>query len=428
MDDTDLLMIIAGSGVPAWAAGFDMWANYTNGQGNGFLNFPPGVDTHAQAINALNSGGSYLSYPANVPVRTDLGLQTVPTRTNSIRNNSMVGAVAGTPGTLPTNWATSSTGLTRSIVGTGTENGIPYIDIRFAGTTGATFGSINLDTSTGITAANGQNWTMSSTLSLVGGSLTNVTGPKHEVGQNDSGGAFLSNLTGSVLAITASPTRFSTTFSTNNASTAFVQPRVTFSWTSGVAVDFTIRVAAPQLEGTNVSFASPPILTTSASATVNGNQQVIDLTGKLGVGVSGFVQVNISGAAANDRIFQISDGSNNNRATIFNNAGALNYLMSSGGVSQGQAAVTGPVSGLITIAFAFSTNYIAARVVGQTANTDDTSATYPAMDRMGLGGLGFATTNNIFQFTNKLALKFGSQNASTFAAAFAAAQLAAVSP
>ena len=67
--------------------------------GQRFLNFPPGVDTHAQAINALNSGGSYLSYPANVPVRTDLGLQTVPTRTNSIRNNSMVGAVAGTPGT-----------------------------------------------------------------------------------------------------------------------------------------------------------------------------------------------------------------------------------------------------------------------------------------------------------------------------------------
>ena len=53
-------------------------------------------------------------------------------RTNSIRNNTMVGAVVGTPGTIPTNWQvfTNVTGLTRQIVGTGTENGITYIEVK----------------------------------------------------------------------------------------------------------------------------------------------------------------------------------------------------------------------------------------------------------------------------------------------------------
>ncbi len=39
-----------------------------------------------------------------------------PQRTNSIRNSSMVGAVAGSPGTLPTNWTRqNSSGLTQGV-------------------------------------------------------------------------------------------------------------------------------------------------------------------------------------------------------------------------------------------------------------------------------------------------------------------------
>ena len=50
------------------------------------------------------------------------GLLIEEARTNSIRNNTMVGAVAGTPGTICTNW--NATPTNRTIVGTGTENGI----------------------------------------------------------------------------------------------------------------------------------------------------------------------------------------------------------------------------------------------------------------------------------------------------------------
>src|SRR4029077_4515010 len=60
------------------------------------------------------------------------GLLIEETRTNVIKNSTMAGAVAGTPGTNPTFWQVglSTTGFTQQIVGTGTENGIAYIDYR----------------------------------------------------------------------------------------------------------------------------------------------------------------------------------------------------------------------------------------------------------------------------------------------------------
>lgn len=55
---------------------------------------------------------------------------------NWIENNTNVGAIVGDPGTLPTGWAFDGSGLiTRQILGTGTQNGIPYIDIKFSSAT-----------------------------------------------------------------------------------------------------------------------------------------------------------------------------------------------------------------------------------------------------------------------------------------------------
>lgn len=58
--------------------------------------------------------------------------------TNLIRNPSASGAVAGTPGTIPTNWQLvapdSARGIVTQVVGTGTENGVAYIDFRIHGT------------------------------------------------------------------------------------------------------------------------------------------------------------------------------------------------------------------------------------------------------------------------------------------------------
>src|SRR5678816_4391057 len=78
--------------------------------------------------------------PATLQLR---GLLLEDTRTNNLRNSTMVGATPGTPGTYPTNWGgwgMGATGLSSSITGTGTEAGMAYIDIRIFGTAAATGG------------------------------------------------------------------------------------------------------------------------------------------------------------------------------------------------------------------------------------------------------------------------------------------------
>jgi hypothetical protein len=51
-----------------------------------------------------DTAGTYASVATNTLCVTNKGALIEEARTNSIRNNSMQGAVAGSPGTLPTNW------------------------------------------------------------------------------------------------------------------------------------------------------------------------------------------------------------------------------------------------------------------------------------------------------------------------------------
>ena len=84
---------------------------------------------------------------------------------NAIRNSSASGAVAGTPGTLPTNWNvfTNVTGLTRHIVGTGTDDGITYIEVKLSGTpSGSGIYQFQFEPSNAVAALTAQTWTASS--------------------------------------------------------------------------------------------------------------------------------------------------------------------------------------------------------------------------------------------------------------------------
>ena len=106
------------------------------------------------------------------------GLLIEEQRTNSIRNNTMQGAVAGTPGTAPTNWTISTTNaeLVSSVIGTGTESGITYIDVRISGTMTASRDlDIAFEVSNNIAALNAQTWAESVYLREVGGSQTNIS-------------------------------------------------------------------------------------------------------------------------------------------------------------------------------------------------------------------------------------------------------------
>jgi hypothetical protein len=186
-----------------------------------------------------------------------------PQRTNSIRNSTMVGAVAGTPGTLPTNWVnTQLVGLSRQI-SLGTENGLSYIDLRFFGTGNANDNlRIDLEGTTQIAAANGQTWAYSLYAKAISGTIPsaafiflerNIVGSSVTVG-------------GSNFTPTSTLTRFNSIRTLNGGATvAFVQPSLFFAIVNGATYDFTIRIAAPQMElGATASTFIP---TTTAAVT-----------------------------------------------------------------------------------------------------------------------------------------------------------------
>ena len=170
-----------------------------------------------------------------------------PQRTNSIRNSSMVGAVAGTPGTAPTNWSTGNAGLTRTIIGTGTENGLPYFDVRFNGTATGPLVNLNLEGTQVISATTGQTWTTSIWSKIVANSSAGSISYLLSLIERNSFGAYLVDYA-QTFTNTTTLQRFSFVRATANASTAFVQPGLYISITNGAAYDFTIRIAAPQME------------------------------------------------------------------------------------------------------------------------------------------------------------------------------------
>jgi hypothetical protein len=243
--------------------------------------------TRASIATYFDSGGTLRTAAAGEP-RIDhdpaaagipsLGLLIEESRTNSIRNSQAGGVVAGTPGTAPTNWglAFSSHNITSQIVGTDTENGLTYVDIRYSGTPNSS-GSIfpGVEANTQVSASNGQTWTFSSYVKLSGGTLSNVT-VRLYVSARDSGGLDLAeNTSTTITPTTASLTtqRASATRTFNNASTARAAGFFEIVYTNGNPIDITLRIAAPQLE--QGAFATSYIPTTSAAVIRQADSAVV---------------------------------------------------------------------------------------------------------------------------------------------------------
>jgi hypothetical protein len=233
--------------------------------GNGDLTW-----TRNSVANRTQSDGTIGSVAANVPRLSYMygscpALLLEPQRTNSIRNSTMQGAVAGSPGTLPTNWLNSNTaGLTRSIAGVGIENGIPYVDIRFNGTANSTSTRVDFDATNAIPALNAQVWTNSIYSKIVSQPNPAVSYELLIIERSSAG--IIVSYGSQFFTPTTSLQRFALTWTLNGGGTvANAQPSISINLTNGATYDFTIRIAAPQLE--LGAFATTWINTTNAAAT-----------------------------------------------------------------------------------------------------------------------------------------------------------------
>jgi hypothetical protein len=174
----------------------------------------------------------------------------------------MVGAVVGTPGTLPTNWSTVNGGLSRSVVAVDIENGLQYIDLRIQGIATATSAIVLFDGSTQIVAANGQSWSESVWLKLINAS---TNGYQFGMIERTSGGGTV-KIAQQTIVPTSSLERFTYSRTLDGGATvAAVQPALYFTLTIGETYDFTIRIAAPQME--LGAYATTFIPTTTAAVT-----------------------------------------------------------------------------------------------------------------------------------------------------------------
>jgi hypothetical protein len=182
-----------------------------------------------------------------------------PSATNGIRNNSMVGAVSG--GALPTNWSFGTgAGVSGTVTAVGTENGIPYIDLRINGTATATSVQVNIETANQIAALNGQVWTISSYLKTIASPLPPISSALL-ITERTSGGASSAQNT-LAISLTSSLARYPYSVTLNGGpTTAFAQPRLSFSFTIGQPYDFTIRIGYPQMELGSVATSVIPTTT-----------------------------------------------------------------------------------------------------------------------------------------------------------------------
>jgi len=201
------------------------------------------------------------------------GLLVEESRTNSLVNNTGNGAIVGAPGTLPTNWTISPSGLTREVVAVGNENGVEYVDVKISGTTTATNPTISFQSYSLITAAQNEQWAFSSWLKIVAGTTANIFGIVFLAQERTSTGTLTANLLSAILPISTALTRMSHVFTMTNASTQRLQPLLRFNVASGVAVDITLRIGLPQVE--KGAFVTSVVKTSTTAVTRNADVATI---------------------------------------------------------------------------------------------------------------------------------------------------------
>jgi hypothetical protein len=271
----------------------------------------------------LDAGGAFQPAAADTP-RFNGSTQRLlveGTRGNALRNPRAEGAAPGTPGQLPTYWtASSQAGVALSVVGTGSEMGLPYLDLRFAGTATSTgYLVITPEQSAALPAAAGQVWTGSVFFRMAAGSLAGIDSLRLRLQERLPGA-------GPATDVFVTPTvgwqRGVTTRTLTDGNVAAVIYSILPYVTAGAVVDVTLRVAAPQLE--MAAFASSPVLPPAGAPGASTRAADLPLWSPAGgFGNRGTLVVRamlpqIAPFGASQGLWQLDDGTDQNRLQLRN--------------------------------------------------------------------------------------------------------------
>jgi hypothetical protein len=352
--------------------------------------------TVGEYIPTTSTINSAPRFDHNPTTGESLGLLVEEQRTNSIRNNTMVGAVAGTPGTLPTNWSGSAaTDLTREVVGTGTENGVAYIDLKYTGTVSASRTQfVFFEPSNQIAASNGQSWAGSAWVKIVAGSLANITSVAIQTDTRDASLVYVSTPFVVAFTPTSAFTRYSGAGAATGATINWIQPFVRFITASSGTIDITLRIGLPQLE--QGAFATSVIPTTTATVTRSA-----DVASISGSNFSGWFNQTEGSLCARFLLSQISntplladvnDSSTANRFALAMSTGRNGQLfVNTASTSQGTTTTTNAanIGALASLAFAYKADDCNVVLNGGSVATD-TSVSLPVVNNL---FIGFRTSN-----------------------------------
>lgn len=303
----------------------------------------PGLTlSRAQASGARSTaldadGTTWTEFNADVPRFHSTGrrLMIGGQRTNSVRNPRGEGAAA--PSTFSTNWAsgTNGSGLVWTVEGTGTSDGMQYVDMLLSGTASGSNAAFVFFETVNMAAVLGNAVTASCFVALRG-AASGVT--RYElVGQERNGVG--TTLAAPALIVSVSEQAIGVARKTHpwTVSTDTSAGGVRFYFNivhAAGAVSVPLRFAWPQLElGT---FASLPIL--PAVGTPAGSTRGADLVSaplsSLGIGANGactvigtFMLPQLSGTQT---LVQIDDSGSNNRAGVFALSTIGGYVVNAG--------------------------------------------------------------------------------------------------
>lgn len=267
-------------------------------------------------------------------------------RTNMVRNPRAEGAEVGTPGTLPLNWGAAGPGLVRSVVGLGTEDGIPFVDIRISGTATSSHYTFTGESHFAhVSAANGQVWTHSIFARMISG-LPRST--RCHLRQVTSTGGIAGDVVVTAPVFTSgrlAECRMVATGTLNQAATTRLHAFHQVNFTVDTVIDDTWRLGWSQLEqGASASTPILPPIGTPGAAT-RGGDIVTAALASLGIAGNGACTLLWSGVlpalppagSANFDLLNLDDGGTVNRIVAYVNGGGASLFF--GRVTAGASSV-----------------------------------------------------------------------------------------